>query len=791
MSQIRPIGVSGSIPSVNQLALGDIAINTYDGKAYIKKAVGNTQTIVELGSGGGGSSVSSSYATTASYAVNGGVTQIVAGTNVTISPTSGKGVVTVNAVVVSSGSGSPNGPLYSLQYNNGGLFSGSSNLTLLNGSDVYLTGSLRVSGSITGSLFGTASWALNALNAVTASYSITSSYSIYAETASISNSTTQTTVYVKNQSGNTISKGLVVRITGSNNSSDIPRIVTASYENDNNSANTLGIAKETILDGSEGYVITEGVIAGIDTTNYISGQLIYLGATGSITGSAPMAPFHAVRLGEVVRHQSNNGSIYVRIDNGYELGELHDVKDTTTTSSFGDLLIKSGSVWTNSKSLTGSYSITGSLIISGSSTFINIGPAIFSGSVTGISGFTGSLEGTSSWSSNASTASYIVTAQTASYVLNAVSSSYASTSPFANTASYATTALSASYALQASSSLFAATAQTASYILTVVSSSFAQTASFVRNAQSASYSLSAVSASFIPTASYVVSGSYALTATSASYANTAGFITLAQTASYVINAISSSFASTSSYVNNLNQAVTVGNITSTPSNENTINVYPPPAGGTGEGGQILLAASGGLYLSASMLDTWQDQFRILKGTNTGGSTAAYFYMNLTNGNTQFTGAVTASAYSGLPNSYLYVTRTTSQTIGSGNWANRDIVFNTTVYSNGISYDTGTGLASLTAGKVYRITARLAWSAAATYLFQFSCYDSANTQLGPTVEIIQPTNASNNTSDGTLDFIYVPASNTTVKIRTTANTTALSGEYIRGDLNTQFIIQQIA
>jgi hypothetical protein len=68
MPQIRPIGVSGSIPSVNQLALGDIALNTYDGKAYIKKLAGNTQTIVELGTGTGGNSISASYAATASYA---------------------------------------------------------------------------------------------------------------------------------------------------------------------------------------------------------------------------------------------------------------------------------------------------------------------------------------------------------------------------------------------------------------------------------------------------------------------------------------------------------------------------------------------------------------------------------------------------------------------------------------------------------------------------------------------------------------------------------------------------
>jgi hypothetical protein len=236
--------------------------------------------------------------------------------------------------------------------------------------------------------------------------------------------------------------------------------------------------------------------------------------------------------------------------------------------------------------------------------------------------------------------------------------------------------------------------------------------------------------------------------------------------------------------------LTVGNLTGTISDENTLNVYSPPAGGDGEGGQILLAASGSPYTSASMLDNWQNQFRVLKGTNTGGSTAGLLYMNLDNGNTQFVGAVTASAFSGLPNDYLYTIRNTNQTIGSGTWANRDVLFNNTVVSRGISYNSGTGLASLTGGKIYRITARIAWSAAAVYTFQFSCYDSSNNLTGPIVEMVQSTNATNNISDGTLDFILAPNSNVDIKIRTTGNTTALSGEFIRGDLNTQFIIQQI-
>ena len=274
MSQIRLIAVSGSVPTVNQLAVGDIAINSYDGRAFLKKVVGSNQTVVEIGTAGGGSSISASYAVSASHATT--------------------------AVTAS-----------------------------------YFSGSIT--------------------DAISASYAATASYAESALNAQ------DILVYVKNQSGYTISKGMVVRITGSNNSSDIPRVVTASYENDNNSANTLGIANETITNGNEGFVMTEGVLKGIDTNVYISGQLIYLGATGSITGSAPRAPFHSVRLGEVIRHQSNNGSIYVRIDNGYELGELHDVLDNTTSGSYGDLLVKSGSVWTNSRQLTGSYTLTGSL----------------------------------------------------------------------------------------------------------------------------------------------------------------------------------------------------------------------------------------------------------------------------------------------------------------------------------------------------------------------------------------------------------------------------------------------
>lgn len=259
--------------------------------------------------------------------------------------------------------------------------------------------------------------------------------------------------------------------------------------------------------------------------------------------------------------------------------------------------------------------------------------------------------------------------------------------------------------------------------------------------------------------------------------------------SLVVN--SASYAAIASSVTSLPQTVVIGSSITASSLENPLSIYPLPGAGTGEGGQILLAASGGIYTSASMIDTWQDQFRILRGSNAG-SNAGLVYVDLQSGNTQFVGAVTASAYSGLPNSWLHALRNGSQTIGSGTWANRDIIFNE-VSSNNFTYNSTTGIATLKARKTYRLTARLAWSAAGLYTLKFRVYNQTTSAFtGPTVEMIQSPNGTYNVSDNTLEHILaVGASDIDISIRTTADTNALTGEYIRGDLNTQLIIQQIA
>jgi hypothetical protein len=71
-----------------------------------------------------------------------------------------------------------------------------------------------------------------------------------------------------------------------------------------------------------------------------------LGENGAFTTTKPSAPDHLVFVGVVVR-ATNNGLIYVATQNGYELGEIHDVK--TNGKADKDVLMwnSASAVWIN------------------------------------------------------------------------------------------------------------------------------------------------------------------------------------------------------------------------------------------------------------------------------------------------------------------------------------------------------------------------------------------------------------------------------------------------------------
>jgi uncharacterized membrane protein len=200
----------------------------------------------------------------------------------------------------------------------------------------------------------------------------------------------QTVLKVKNSTGSPISKGKLVQIVGG--VGDNPLINTASWENDANSANTLGMLMSTIAHDNFGYVLLNGILTGLNTNpaTFTAGQVIYLSSSGDYTATQPVAPKHTVRLGEVIRAHATVGSVFVKIDNGYEIEELHNV--LITSASTGDLLIyNSGSgLWNNTKVLSGSYSLTGNL----SSTGIISGSTALFTTVTGSAYSGGSFAGT-------------------------------------------------------------------------------------------------------------------------------------------------------------------------------------------------------------------------------------------------------------------------------------------------------------------------------------------------------------------------------------------------------------
>lgn len=158
---------------------------------------------------------------------------------------------------------------------------------------------------------------------------------------------------VRNNSGNQIEKGKVVRITGS-----IGNHLTISLSDatdESTSAGTIGITAEDIANGSDGHIITQGVLSGLSgiTEPLVNGDLLWLSETaGEFTKTRPTAPAHGVVVGWVMSTSNGSaGRIYVKIDNGYELNELHNVLISSVAPN--DLLVwdSSSQLWKN-KSLS-------------------------------------------------------------------------------------------------------------------------------------------------------------------------------------------------------------------------------------------------------------------------------------------------------------------------------------------------------------------------------------------------------------------------------------------------------
>jgi predicted nucleic acid-binding Zn-ribbon protein len=158
--------------------------------------------------------------------------------------------------------------------------------------------------------------------------------------------------YVYNNTAATLTKGKVVEVTGA--SGQRLTVKLAQANSDANSATVLGIMLETVSVNKSGYVATDGIVRNVDTGAFTDGQIVYLSpvSAGELTATKPVAPQHLVLIGYIVKGGSvGAGSVYVKTQNGYELGELHDVKTSSSASIANNEVIAwntSAGVFTNS-----------------------------------------------------------------------------------------------------------------------------------------------------------------------------------------------------------------------------------------------------------------------------------------------------------------------------------------------------------------------------------------------------------------------------------------------------------
>ncbi len=155
---------------------------------------------------------------------------------------------------------------------------------------------------------------------------------------------------VKNGGETTLAKGTPVYVTGSTgNSGTNMLIAAAASSSEATSSKTLGLLETELAPNGIGYVITEGLLAGLNTNTATVGDPIWLGSTpGTVIYGLvgkPVAPQHLVYLGIVTRKQTNNGEYFVKVQNGYELEELHNI--LITNPQPGQVLKFNGSLWTN------------------------------------------------------------------------------------------------------------------------------------------------------------------------------------------------------------------------------------------------------------------------------------------------------------------------------------------------------------------------------------------------------------------------------------------------------------
>jgi len=167
---------------------------------------------------------------------------------------------------------------------------------------------------------------------------------------------------VKNDGTAVIPKGTPVYVTGANGTNILVR--AASNATEAMSSKTMGItASQLELTGGNqtGFIVTEGLLGGLNTNAANVNDPIWLGVNGQMIyglANKPYGTAHLVFLGIVTKKSSGSGEIFVKIQNGFEIEELHRVSarnpnnndtlrynSSTNLWEAGPVIVPAGMTW--------------------------------------------------------------------------------------------------------------------------------------------------------------------------------------------------------------------------------------------------------------------------------------------------------------------------------------------------------------------------------------------------------------------------------------------------------------
>ena len=324
--KVKRSSVAGKVPTTGDLELGEIAVNTYDGKMYIEKNNG-TASVVQIGDVVGAASSTDNAlvrfdGTTGKLIQNGNITQDDNGN-----------LANVNSIGFDT---TPGGTLPTTE----------------------------------GSLYWDSADGIQTLNLVMAG----------------GNATQQIgqEQYYRVKASSAITNGQVVMFTGTIGASGGLTAAPATGLTASTASYVMGVATQDIALNDWGYVTSFGLVRQIDTSAFTDGAILYLNPSvaGGLTTTIPSAPNPKVQVCAVV-YAAANGSLFIRPSFGGILGQYEGDVEVSTPAN-GNLLIRNqtSGKWVNANLTAGSgVSVTNG---AGSVTIANTGVTSITGTASQI-----------------------------------------------------------------------------------------------------------------------------------------------------------------------------------------------------------------------------------------------------------------------------------------------------------------------------------------------------------------------------------------------------------------------